>query len=337
VDIVKVEGNNYEVGFSVGKQTKEKIRYFLTINRSKVERILAEKSLVSSIEKECEKFSPELLEELEGIANGSELPFEELLAFNIADSIGNMLVIDCSSIIEKNADKVYFGHNEDWTVGANSLFLLDMKVNDTRIFAFAYYGLLAGISFSTNSNGLFFTMNSLLCTDIRPAVPRSFVNRKVIQSKSIEEAIETIKNAKRSRGQNYNIFTRDEIVNVESSATNLFVRKNLRVLYHTNHYTTEKMLKYENRKNNFVMKQSKMRLHTIEKLSKELKDLPSEERLLRILSSHENYPFTVCIHNLDFGNDRKVKTFATVIGNTDKEIMFTMNNPCYGNFEKLKL
>lgn len=339
--IVKLEGNNYKVGLEIGKYTREKTHYFLSMpqNRRKIEEILNEKDLLNIVQKECENFAPELLEELEGMAAGSGILFEKLFAFNVLDSISNTssLAIDCSSIVEKVGSKIYFGHNEDWTSNANGLFLLDAKINGTEIFAFTYYGLLPGISFSKNSHGLFFTMNSLVCNDLRPGVPRAFVNRKVIQSKSVEEAIEIIKSAKRSRGQNYNIFTESEIINVESSATDLLIRRDLEILHHTNHYVTEKMLKYEKQRSDISLKQSKMRFQTIEKLSEELKNLPPEEKILNILSSHENYPLTVCIHNLDLGNGRRVKTFATVIGNTKGEIMFTMDNPCYGKFEKLEL
>ena len=340
MDILKVEGSNHrEVGIKIGKQTKEKIHYFLSVpyNRSKIEKILDSRDLLSTVQKECEIFAPELLEELEGIAIGSGISFEKLFAFNILDSMGNLpfSAIDCSSIVEKIDSKVYFGHNEDWSSGTNGLFMLDMRINDVSIFAFTYYGLLSGISFSKNSYEIFFTMNGLVCNDLRIGVPRSFVNRKVIQSKSIEEAIEIIKSTKRSRGQNYNIFTKDEIVNIESSATDLFVRRNLDVLYHTNHYTMKDMLKYENHRSEFSMKQSRFRLLTIEKLSKRLKNLPPEERYIKILSSHENYPFTLCIHDLELSDGKRVKTFATVVGSTDGRILATFDNPCYGKFQEI--
>jgi len=336
-----VAKNHFEAGVEIGKHTKEKIYYFLSNsnNREKVEKISESKDFLKSVQKECEKFSPELLDELEGISKGSEIPFEKLLAFNILDSIGNLpfSAIDCSSIVEKHDSKVYFGHNEDWGTETNDLFILDLQIENTRIFAFTYYGLLPGISFSKNNHGLFFTMNGLICNDLRVGVPRSFVNRKVIQSKSIDEAIEWIKMAKRSRGQNYNIFTKIEIANVETSATELFIRRELDILHHTNHYTADEMLKFENRKNQFVMKQSQMRLNAIEKLSKKLNCLTHEERIKRILSSHENYPFTVCIHNLDFGKGKKVKTFATVVGTTDGKINVTFDNPCYDKFKEINI
>jgi predicted choloylglycine hydrolase len=336
-----VAKNHFEAGVEIGKHTKEKIHHFLSTpsNREKVERISESKDLLKSVQKECEEFSSELLDELEGMAKGSETPFEKLLAFNILDSIGNLpfSAIDCSSIVERHDSKVYFGHNEDWGYETNDLFVLDLQIQNTRIFAFTYYGLLPGISFSKNNHGLFFTMNGLICNDLRVGVPRSFVNRKVIQSRSIDEAIERIKMAKRSRGQNYNIFTKIEIANVETSATEMFVRRDLEFLHHTNHYTTDKMLKFENRKNPFVMRQSQMRLNTIEKLSKALNHLAPEERIKRILSSHENYPFTVCIHNLDFGKGKKVKTFATVVGTTDGKINVTFDNPCYDKFTEIDI
>jgi len=89
IRIIELRGTPYEIGYQHGKMLKEEIQYF----SHKIERIILYKSLIKTAKELEEKILntyPEfkdLVEEMKGISKGADVPYENILLFNLMDEI----------------------------------------------------------------------------------------------------------------------------------------------------------------------------------------------------------------------------------------------------------
>ena len=107
----RFKGNHYEIGykwgdmlFKNGKNILEKIPFPLTEKHFD----FSKKSLPY-----YEKFFPEILEEIKGIADGQKCPYEKLYSFLIS-MYSIIPTVSCSCFAVKNGKNIIFGRNSDF-------------------------------------------------------------------------------------------------------------------------------------------------------------------------------------------------------------------------------
>jgi len=103
---------------------------------------------------------PQYVNEIQGLADGAGYEFRELFIHN---SMHIPDLANCSTGIIKFSDKIYLAHNEDFNelMGENSYFLYVELEDNKGFFSHCYPGVLPGMSFGFNSEGLMVTCNSL--------------------------------------------------------------------------------------------------------------------------------------------------------------------------------
>lgn len=182
------------------------------------------RSVVDSLASAGRAAYPQLWEEMKGMAHGSQVEFLYILLMNLqreiryfvpgdserAKYVQRMTSLDmnCTDVSYKGPEGWWLCHNEDGGDAADMCFLYMLQVNgDHGTFTgLTYAGELPSSAFGYNSSGLVFTMDGLspLHLDLE-GVPRNFVSRKLMEAKTMDEAIQIVTQARHSVGHNYNI------------------------------------------------------------------------------------------------------------------------------------
>jgi hypothetical protein len=234
--ILHLNGTPYENGFQHGAIMKNRIIELVGLWKKDIEKnnqIPADifiKVFLDSTDyiPAIKKWTPNLLEEIKGISDGSGIDFNTIFAFQLIDEIWtNAKLISiphhCTSVGINNNKKYgssnYIAQNIDITPFYHGFeILLDIKDNntDSRKLVTTFVGYI-GVNGLNKHVGI--TENSL--SDLKSSLnglPVCFISRGVLEKKSFEEAVTFIKTIKHASGQNYIVGSNHDIVSLECAS-----------------------------------------------------------------------------------------------------------------------
>ena len=206
--------------------------------------------------------TPELLDEVRGLAEGADQPFERVLYAQLMDEewvyVRNRkyaMAADaghCSGFAVRQHGGAIAAQNMDlgqWLDGHQAVVRhIDREAGfDIQMLTFAGYLGLCGM----NRNGPAVCCNTLLDLDSNPAgLPVAFIFRSLVQSASVKEAARRAREFPHASGQNYLMGGRDGVLSLECSAREVasyhppgFSDR----VYHTNHALANKDTSYVDR------------------------------------------------------------------------------------------
>jgi isopenicillin-N N-acyltransferase-like protein len=287
---VQAKGTHRELGRAVGEAAREQVaasvEFFLAGFPAMTGGRLtfAEAELQAPAYAEAaRRWLPHYVEELEGLAEGSGVPFSRLLVLNCGEEFtsdeplcGPPATVagaarsprsgdHCTAVAVVKDGRHVVGHNMDWyVIDAASNVLFDLTEPDgTRVMglAGAPYLLMLGM----NNHGVASVSNSVHSNDNRVGVPNAFVRRSTLGARTLEGARDDGLLAARARGTNH--FLADlggRLWDVETSATAHDFADHTTAGYmaHTNHYAAAAMQPYEG----YGGGESEVRLATAERL-----------------------------------------------------------------------
>jgi isopenicillin-N N-acyltransferase like protein len=345
--LVRVRGTHRQMGRQIGEAAAPQIHgmintYKNAFNEAQSEIELSWEDAILQTSKYypfAHEHTPQYVQELEGIAEGSGADIDDLMVVNCAEAIlSDKLVLGCTSIAVSGErtkdDHVLVAHNEDWLPEdeVNTFLIHATPDGEPPYLAITYGGLLANIGF--NAAGIAQACDSVYPTDVRIGVPRLFVSRGVLAATKLADAIRTTLMRWRAAGYNHLIVhSSGEMYNVEVSARHFATIYGMDgMLAHTNNYLTHRMKEYEHATEDLIG--SRVRVNRAQRLLRQHKK-HTIGSLRDILSDHVNFPNSICSHSdpTDKPLDRQ-KTIATLIMDLTKlEMHVCWGNPCEGNFE----
>ena len=222
--IVYCKGSHYDVGFSIGHTFAKRITdWFDDPNGSlqifrKFHEDQEGRKIVARYLETSEKYFPDYVQEMRGIADGSEAAFEDVFLANlwceiffahrditdkICDSFDEKGDADgCTTVYVNRESMRVIGHNEDADIGSERFnYLAHVTVVDEEdkttvrenFITFMYPGMIPGFAFNV-TNEFVITGNVLAPTAVCPSgVPVVFVLRKLLACKTTEEMVEAAK------------------------------------------------------------------------------------------------------------------------------------------------
>ena len=335
--IVTVSGNGYERGYQHGQQMKKEIAELMLLWKKDLEQnfqmpadtfihnFLSATDFIPAIK----KYTPDILDEVRGIAKGSDQSFNDLLAFQLVDEYwvyGDKLINDtihhhCSDvgIPAMNGRPAYVSQNMDldsWMDGYQIVLHIKRHGNTPEQFVLSCAGVIAltGI----NENGIGVCVNTLMQLQASGnGLPVAFVIRGLLEKKK-NEALQFIQTTKHASGQNYTIGIVDSVYDFEASA-NKVVRlypDASGIVYHTNHPVVNDDVKpwYQDYYKSFLAgttqnKNSEVRFATLKKRANETTD-KSDVFLKTTLRSKDDNGNPVCRAHL---SSNGFFTFGSVI------------------------
>lgn len=194
-----------------------------------------------------QRWTPNLIDELRGIAEGSAVPYAHLLAYNLLDeewwyskrpvaqapgcTVIAKRIDDNTTLLAQNMDigSVYDGAQAVVHIRSKGL---------PEVHMFTYAGMV-GLN-GCNEAGIGVVVNNLaMLPHATSGLPVAAVVRGILAQDSMAKATEFVTNIAHASGQHYAIGTKEQILSFECSAEG--VTRDLRVdqvLLHTNHPLT---------------------------------------------------------------------------------------------------
>lgn len=254
---ITVSGNGYERGYQHGQHMKKEIGELMVLWKKDLEQnihmpadtfiqnFLAATDFIPSIK----KYTPDVLEEVRGIAKGADQSFKDMLAFQLvdeywvyADKISKDTIHHhCSDIgvPAMNGRPAYVSQNMDldaWMDGYQIVLHIQKHGNTPEQYVLSCAGLVA--LNGMNENGIGVCVNTLMQLQASSdGLPVAFIVRGLLEKKNNKEVLQFIQTTKHASGQNYTIGVVDSVYDFEASA-----KKVIRlypdasgIVYHTNH------------------------------------------------------------------------------------------------------
>ena len=251
--VIDLEGDAYEIGYRHGSMLKDEINEVIIRWKDLLEeeygispdvaigKFFAETSYIHYVN----KYARELVMEIHGIADGSGIPFQTMLAFQMSEEFevqGKRLFSSkCTAVAipAKDGNAPIVAQNMDpppFLQGFPTLLKIHNYDDDSEIMVFTVPGLIGlnGMSrhgFAVACNGISM-LNS--ATD---GMPVAFVMRKLLTMESLMEAEVYLKQIKHATPQAYTVGDRKSVICYECSANECkpyITFKKVGIVLHTN-------------------------------------------------------------------------------------------------------
>ena len=249
-----LSGNGYELGLQHGQGLKKEISEIVQkwkantthhLGRDANE-VLAEFFEYAEFTEAIKKWTPDLYEEIRGIADGAEQNFNDILVLNLLDEfwvyLNNINNHHCSDmgVPSINGSPSYIAQNmdiESYTDGYQTLIRLERTAERPEQLLLTHPGLI--VLNGMNEKGVGVVVNTIMQLKASATgLPVAFVIRRIINSTDKENLLQFIQTVNHASGQNYIIGIKGEIYDFEASA-NKVVRYDPKnengTVYHTNH------------------------------------------------------------------------------------------------------
>jgi isopenicillin-N N-acyltransferase-like protein len=323
IPLLRVEGGHGEVGRAVGTATAAAVRgVAATIAPEAVAAAQAYRAVTAAE-------LPWLVEELDGVAEGAGADPAAVFAASIEELAPAAAPVGrCSDLVAGPAatadGHLWVAHNNDLAPETEEdLVAIEWRVaGDPTLFTI---GIGPWISVGFNSAGLALTGNELSPNDNRVGIPRLLQVRDVLRRRTLDDAVAAALHPRRASSYaNLLSHRTDGVVCVEGSATEaeLLRPSAAGTLAHTNHYVSERMLRFE--ADPGYARRSAVRYRRALRWLAAGGVTPTHLR--RALSDHTDAPDSLCRH---VGEGSETKTvFWCIADVTTGEIAYGRGNPC---------
>jgi len=341
--LITVMGTHREIGRQIGEACTIQIRHSIENAMKLIESIYSELELTwegariqaSKYIPFAQERYPQYVDELRGIAEGSDVPFDDLAVVNAMEAVtmDALHLTKCTSMAvneERTADgHVLIAHNEDWLPDdEQDVYVIHAAPEDEPAFlAMTYGGLLPNIGF--NASGIAQCCDSVYPNDSRIGIPRVIVSRAVLGATNPADAIRHMLVPHRAAGYNHLLAHESgELYNVEVSARHFAIQYGLEgYVVHTNHYLDYDMQTIEDEPDELVA--TRVRYFRATRMLRQTQQ-HSIKSLQAIQRDHINFPNSICNHAMDQYNplDREKTINALVIDLTARVMHLAWGNPC---------
>lgn len=293
---------------------------------------------IAAVERATSAHAPHLLEEIQGIAEGAELSFQEILlltgfeAFE-ADDLG--VSSGCTSIATATDGRTVVAQN--WDGGdRHARYLIGLRLtlpDGTRQLLLASAG---GLGWSgMNSHGVALVNSDLLLAGRAAAPPSQVTRRLALEQRTVHEALDVLRRVPAPAGRSYLLGDRSgalAVVEVSSRRTP-DVRMCRGVAWHANHVESEALAVHEDRE--ALGKIYPSTLHRGQRAAALLSEgrVSGVSRVAAVLSDHDGFPLSVCKHA---SGSEPSRTVASIIFDLkDLTGHFALGTPCSSDYRAI--
>jgi isopenicillin-N N-acyltransferase like protein len=344
--VVEVSGSNYEMGFQYGAACPEihkmlDMTYQMFGGRDKSRGLL--EKFVPMYLPNAEKYAPEIIEEMKGMAAGAKVDLQDILFLNITYEISTPSVMGCTSFAAAGeavtGGGVIAGQNFDYIEPWEEfVVLLKMKPSaGTQIMAVTAAGCLGLIGF--NSAGISLNLNLLKNKDSmtpHSGVPTHIILRKVFSCQTISEAITAIASAEGRAAKNYLLASRQgDVIDIETTTDDLEIQFPERGIFtHANYFKTDRFK--SNDLAPLFLSDSYIRSYRLFQLMQSHHGNLSVDLMKQLLQDHNNHPSSICRHpnpRAPLPISKMMKTLLSIISRPgERKAYIALGNPCENDY-----
>jgi isopenicillin-N N-acyltransferase-like protein len=348
------QANSKQRGQAYGEAARPRIENILAVYREIFQRITGE-TWDETVDRgapfilKAKAFAPDLVEEIQGIAEGANRAFEDIFLLNARSEIlfnPQVLAQECTTLaalpeVTKNG-AMLLAQNWDWykaVTNCQVILKIGQREGKPSLVTFTEAGQLAKIGM--NAAGIGLVVNNLTSDQPRTGVPWIFLTRRILESAHLAQALGYVLNTGRAHSINFLIgHAAGEAVNLETSPVEAHVLwPENGICAHTNHYLVPgkdfrdlKPLRDPN-------PSTYLRCRRAQRGLAELKGEIDVQGIQNILKDHMDKPFSVCTHqNPTVEPMRQIVTCLSIVMNLSRrQIHYTLGNPCRGEVETLEM
>jgi hypothetical protein len=354
IKVLKLEGSPKERGYIHGETLKseiieilERYKYSLQINYHKnpeqlIDHFLSKTNFLAAVK----KWGPHFIKEIEGIAEGVGVEFNEIFAMQMVAHDEGWWFFQNPAGFEKCSSLGCFKSGDQPALVAQNLdlpnmfegleVLLHIKNEESSLesYVLSHAGFLG--EFGVNNQSVAICCNSLSShlNNSPDGLPFTYIIRSVLEQSNLKEAEEFLKNIQHASAQNYIIGGLEGVLCYECSANNVIQfepYENAQRVYHANHplINDDIIVPPLELKNPST---SKDRFDYLEARLKDLSKNISIGTIKNILRSHFG---PVCVHHNDQPNSGYTYSSAIFSLTTPPTLYLTIGPPClteYSNF-----
>jgi isopenicillin-N N-acyltransferase-like protein len=204
---------------------------------------------------------------------------------------------------------------------------------------FTEAGQLAKIGM--NAAGIGLVVNNLISDQPRSGVPWIFINRRILESTHLTQAMGYVLTSPRAHSLNFLMAHRDgEGVNLETSPVEehiLWPENGL--IVHTNHYLQPGIRFRDLKPLRDAHPSTYIRYRRARKRIADFEGHINRQSIQKVLTDHFDRPFSVCAHeNIKVEPlQRMITCMSIILDLTHGEIYYTLGNPCQTDYHTLEL
>ena len=341
--VVRVRGRARERGRAVGEALAREIHGSLEVCRSWFGRRGlgpdAMPSVLAPYREAAEAVCPELLVELDGMAEGSSASWWELFAANAFEELEEVVQPaaagasdHCSAFAVNAGGRTWLGHDEQWLASETPNCAVVVAVPDDGP-AFASPTIASILpAVGLNEAGAAQAIMSLTAHDDAVGVPRVLVSRHSLQASSADDAVGRTTLRGRAGGYAHLFaFADGGTMTIETSATSHAIVPDAA---HTNHYLDEGLAAAAEPPGPGTV----ARLDALEDELRERDRFGGPADVFAVLASHRGHPEHPCRHpRPEEGDEAEAVIFAMVCAPAERRMWVAAGLPCEASLEEVDL
>lgn len=238
---IHLDGSAYSIGHGLGVFGREAVREHLRpLALWQYLAAQAHTPAALHMRQRVQDEFPRYWKEIEGLADGLQLPLDEVFMWNCrGDYVHAQSVDGCTTVFGPTQDGTLIAHNEDGfpQLRGHCALLHATPEAGLAFTSFIYPGSLPGHTLAVNERGLVATVNNIRPRHIAAGIPRQVLARATLDAADIDEAIALVTRTDRA-GAFHHTFGQvgsARIVSVEASAEGSNVSEVQWPAGHSNH------------------------------------------------------------------------------------------------------
>ncbi|TAN28506.1 MAG: peptidase C45 [Castellaniella sp.] len=198
---LKISGSAFDAGLQLGRFGAAAMHEHLLDTRTWAEIMTWRGSArVATMARLVRERFPLIWSELEGLAAGLGLPFDDVFLWNCRGDLWAFAPDGCTTILLPGGGAARIVHNEDGYPGfAGSCAIAEYRIDgQPSIASFVYPGSIPGHTFAVTGNGLAITVNNIRGKQATAGVPRMVLSRAALNAGSAKEAVQILQDNPRA-------------------------------------------------------------------------------------------------------------------------------------------
>jgi len=340
-NVITVSGSAHEQGVRQGEALRELIAKNVVCVKESLAKSGVDmdfyRAYVARNAKFMEDNHPNLTQEIEGIARGSGLPLDDILALNIpAYFLTRYFGQECSMLLARGAATAdgctYLIKNRDMSTWIEQA-VIKRALDSVELVEISGAGTVTYPANGMNSHGLALATTGFWSDDARPDLADAdtahiFVNIRILleECRTVRDVLERLKAYPRMNGLNIIAADRDEAVVIETTRDTLHVQRDdgSGILYRTNHYLSPDIAHLNPPESEYPS--TFLRHARIGRMLAQCGQKLRFQDLWRVMSDHEDGVNGICRHPREEAPAWTASTSMVVL--EDLEAFTSLGNPC---------
>ena len=289
-DELNLPRDHYRAGSIIGQRSRKIMHeYVLASEAWQFLKAWIGSERLKNMENAARAAFADYVDELAGIANGCELPFDQIFLWNCRGDLAPFISDGCTTVWAPSADGVLLGHNEDGDPKLRPHCFISKRepgINHPGYTSFTYPASINGHTFSVNSAGLVQLVDNIRSLEYGDGVPRQLLSRAILDCRSLDDAVATVKDCPRA-GSFHHMLTQSggrDILSIEYTPQEVSTVRLQAAYGHTNHFIHPRLRTSKQR----ITPSSAQRQIRIDDLCRKLSDSPGLGDIRLMLGDIEN-------------------------------------------------